>query len=58
MGVVGALAADYPQVDYRQVWLLVRNILRDRRSGKTPHRYRELYRYLYDLDVSLDAEEH
>jgi len=56
-GAVGALASDYPRLDYQQVRLLVRNILHDRRSGKTPRRYRELYRYLYDLDVGLDAEE-
>jgi len=54
---VDALAADYPRVNYQQVRLLVRNILRDRRSGKTPRRYRELYRYLYDLDVGLETGE-
>ena len=53
---VSALALDYPQVDFQHVRLLLRNILRDQRSGKTPRRYRELYRYLYDLDVGLDAQ--
>jgi len=53
---VSALAQDYPQLNYQHVRLLLRNILRDQRSGKTPRRYRELYRYLYDLDVGLDAQ--
>ncbi len=52
---LGALALDYPRVDYQHVRLLVRNTLRDRKSAKTPRRYRELYRYLYDLDVDLDS---
>ena len=56
-GALVALALEYPRVDFQHVRLLLRNILRDRRSGKTPRRYRELYRYLYDLDTGPDAQQ-
>lgn len=51
-----ALAKEYPQVDYQKLRLLVRNSLREKEQGKPPRRYRELYQFLHELDLNLDAE--
>ena len=51
-----ALALEYPQVDYQQLRLLVRNCLRETEQSKPPRRYRELYQFLHELDLNLDPE--
>jgi ribosome-associated protein len=51
-----ALALEYPQVDYQQLRLLVRNCLREREQSKPPRRYRELYQFLHELDLNLDLD--
>ena len=53
---LSALALEYPEVDYQQLRLLVRNCLRESEQGKPPRRYRELYQFLHELDLNLDPE--
>ncbi len=53
---LSALALEYPHVDYQQLRLLVRSSLRERQQGKPPRKFRELYRFLHELDSSLDPE--
>jgi len=53
---LGALAEDYPEVDYQYLRSLVRSALRERQQHKPPKQFRELYRYLHELDRDLDME--
>ncbi len=54
---LGALAVDYPHVEYSHLRMLIRGTLREREQGRPARKFRELYRYLHGLDLDLDAVE-
>lgn len=50
------LLALYPGADRQRLRTLVRNAQAERKAGKPPHAFRELFRELRELSASPDAE--
>ena len=46
---LAALLAEHPQADRQQLRQLVRNVHAERKKGKPPHAFRELFRLLREL---------
>jgi ribosome-associated protein len=54
--VLGEIAADHPSADLQQLRQMRRNALKEQADGRPPRAYRELFRFLRDLEATIPSD--